>query len=160
MASQSPSYANQHWVQWRCTEYHLCFLQWRGCMQDQSGRLSLQATSTMKRLGVMHGSQTSTVIGLAEVPINSSDGRRHNDAKCVSTLVSRNAQYLWHASANRPYFCFFMCGHAARDTINEPRRCTRWIKSQSASLVRAMDRSRRMPALLTTCATNMREGIT
>ena len=48
----------------------------------------------------------------------------------------------------RPYFCFFMCGHAARVQRNEPRRCTRWIRSQSTSLVRAIVRSRRMPALL------------
>ena len=49
-----------------------------------------------------------------------------------------------------------MCGQAARDTMKEPRRCTRWIRSQSASLVRATERSRSMPALLRTCMCHVR----
>jgi len=48
-------------------------------------------------------------------------------------------------------FLLLHVGQAARVTMNDARRCTRWMMSQSASPVRAIDRSRRIPALLITC---------
>ncbi len=154
----SQSYESQQLEQWRCSECCPSHLPLRACMQAQSDQIWLWAKQK-RFLFIELGSRilntdryTCTVVGLAKVTVDASNWCRHDD---TINRFKRCIIHSWYQKftdgPNRPYFCLRICGQAARETMNEPRRCTRWIRSQSASLVRARERSRRMPALLINC---------